>query len=191
MSNTEHLAAVQAPATGRECGACTMCCKVLRIAALQKPRDVWCVHCKPGKGCGAYDTRPAECRDFFSGWIQLSTLGPEWRPDRSKLVLAQEAGGGRFIVHCDPASPSAWRREPFYSSFKTWIKRSEKKRLEIIVMTGKRVTLLTPEGEFDVGEGDDNTQIVFSYDAKGRLVKARLEPKPAVAGALPDVNAVS
>jgi hypothetical protein len=189
VSDTEQ-SADKATAAGRECGTCTMCCKVVGIRALQKPRNVWCSHCKPGTGCGTYDTRPAECREFFCGWIQLSTLGPEWRPDRSKLVLAQEANGSRFIVHCDSASPGAWRREPFYSSFKTWIKRSEKVRLEIIVMTGKRVTLLAPEGEFDLGEGDDNTQMVFNYDANGRLVTAAMQPKPdAAAETSPDAKA--
>jgi hypothetical protein len=35
---------------GRSCGSCTLCCKLLRIEALDKPRDIWCRHCAVGRG---------------------------------------------------------------------------------------------------------------------------------------------
>ncbi len=33
----------------RECGTCTLCCKVMGIHALDKPRGVWCDHAMPGR----------------------------------------------------------------------------------------------------------------------------------------------
>jgi hypothetical protein len=49
-----------AASLGRECGDCSMCCKLLEIADadIAKPRNQWCKHCKPGSGCTIYDTRP-------------------------------------------------------------------------------------------------------------------------------------
>ena len=32
------------PALPRACGACSLCCKLLPIAALDKPHDRWCMH---------------------------------------------------------------------------------------------------------------------------------------------------
>jgi len=53
----------------RSCGTCTLCCKVLAVDELKKPHGKWCAHCKTGQGCGIYDTRPAECRDFRCTWL--------------------------------------------------------------------------------------------------------------------------
>ncbi|HEX4826999.1 MAG TPA: hypothetical protein VFV12_02145, partial [Xanthobacteraceae bacterium] len=47
----------------------------------------WCRHCKPGRGCRIYDARPQICRQFFCGWMVSATLGPEWKPERSKIIL--------------------------------------------------------------------------------------------------------
>src|SRR6516165_9574581 len=34
----------------RECGKCSLCCKLLPIRELNKPIDTWCPHCRPGHG---------------------------------------------------------------------------------------------------------------------------------------------
>ena len=75
---------------GRRCGSCTLCCKVLAITELQKPRGTWCPDCSPGKGCNIYETRPAECRSFMCGWLTDPMLGPEWKPD-SEFRAKREA----------------------------------------------------------------------------------------------------
>ena len=70
--NSENLheddAALQSqlaqPAPGKTCGSCTLCCKVVGIAELKKPADVWCGHCNKAKGCRIYDTRPQVCRKY-------------------------------------------------------------------------------------------------------------------------------
>src|SRR5262249_4530121 len=47
----------------RECGKCSLCCKLLPIQELNKPIDTWCPHCRPGHGgCTIYSSRPSECR---------------------------------------------------------------------------------------------------------------------------------
>ncbi len=74
---------------GRECGACTACCRELTIESveLRKVQGVLCSHCVPGKGCRIHATRPEVCRDWFCQWRRYAWLDNSWRPDRSGLLL--------------------------------------------------------------------------------------------------------
>jgi len=73
----------------RECGECTICCKVLMIddPQLQKLPGVMCPNCKAGAGCQIYETRPTPCRGFFCGWRLMPELGDELRPARSGILV--------------------------------------------------------------------------------------------------------
>jgi len=54
---------------GRECGSCTLCCKVYYIAELGKAAGKWCQHCTPGKGCMIHETTlPSQCATFNCLW---------------------------------------------------------------------------------------------------------------------------
>ena len=70
------------------CGECVMCCEWLDIETegLSKKAGVLCAHCTGG-GCGIYETRPSLCRGFFCGWRLVPALGPEWRPDKSGVMI--------------------------------------------------------------------------------------------------------
>ena len=84
----EAIARAQARVVaGRACGTCTLCCKVIAVVDFDKPPGVWCPHCVRGKGCGIYETRPTDCRTFFCEWMLTTSLGPEWKPERSKFAL--------------------------------------------------------------------------------------------------------
>ena len=96
----------------RQCGTCTLCCKLMGIGALDKPQGAWCVHCQPGQGCGIYPDRPQECRNFHCLWLTDESLGEEWYPKKSKMVLTHE--GDRIIARVDPGAPDAWRRPPYF-----------------------------------------------------------------------------
>lgn len=163
-----------APATDRTCGTCTLCCKVMSVAALHKPFGVWCDHCSPGRGCRIYEDRPAECRTFKCLWLSDESLGPEWKPERSKLVLTTAASGNGIEVRCDPGFPSAWRREPYYSRILEWAQAAVPTNGTVIVCVDKRETLVTPDGEFYLGEGEDDDRIVREM-VGGRVTAARLE----------------
>ena len=78
------------------CGSCNLCCKVLGIAEINKPRDTWCPHCDKGKACRIYDTpaKPKECTAYNCLWLATQSLEdptlrmPErFRPDRTKVVV--------------------------------------------------------------------------------------------------------
>ena len=85
-------------AAGRECGACTVCCKILKIDVpeLKKLADVLCDHCTLGLGCNIYANRPPVCRGWYCGWRRMQHLGEDWRPDRCG-VLIDVVGAGQGI----------------------------------------------------------------------------------------------
>jgi len=79
-------ASSEAAVAQRQCGGCTACCKTHEIRELAKPPGQWCPHCRPGRGCAIYESRPEECRTF--GCLWLAGYGPDRiRPDRSRVVL--------------------------------------------------------------------------------------------------------
>ena len=65
----------------------------MRADQLQKPAWQWCTHCLIGKGCGIHAMRPFVCRGFYCEWMISKGLGPEWKPDRSRFLLARSSDG--------------------------------------------------------------------------------------------------
>src|SRR5215471_13133974 len=114
--NPDELSFVVAPTEpvrGRSCGSCTLCCKVLGVPALDKPKGAWCTHCEKGVGCRIYERRPDACRSFLCGWLINPRFDAEWKPERSKIVIAVAPDGNGLVFHCDPGFPQAWRKEPY------------------------------------------------------------------------------
>jgi len=135
----------------RQCGSCTMCCKVLGIRELAKPVGAWCPHCAPGRGCKIYESRPSECRTFSCGWLSDPACPEDWRPDRSKLVFCPDSESRNVVVRIDAGSPDAWRREPYHS----WLRNKAAQGLSagtlVIVSVNNNATLILPEGEQFIG----------------------------------------
>ena len=75
---------------GRECGACTLCCKHVTIDTpeLKKMSGVFCTHCVEGRGCQIYETRPPVCHSWFCGWRVMPHLDDSWRPDISEVLIS-------------------------------------------------------------------------------------------------------
>ena len=70
------------------CGECVVCCEWLNIETeeFSKKAGILCQHCT-GHGCGIYETRPSICRNFLCGWRVIPALGPDWRPDKSGVII--------------------------------------------------------------------------------------------------------
>jgi hypothetical protein len=145
-------------ASGRSCGPCSLCCKLLPIFGLPKPkpRGQWCPHCKPGRGgCVIYESRPEECRIFYCGWL-MGHLPPEWYPQHSKMVVAfypRPFGvGSDCLVTVDPAYAGRWREEPYYSQIKqnavSWLTSNTR----TFVRIGTQVIAVFPSSDVDLGE---------------------------------------
>lgn len=94
--------------TPRECGDCAMCCKVMAVAAVDKPPGTWCRHCTTRNGCDIYEDRPEQCRTWTCMW-QLGLLPEELSPRKTKLVfwIAGQAPDTKIVVQGDPTFPHA------------------------------------------------------------------------------------
>lgn len=124
-----------------------MCCKLPAVPVLQKPRNTWCQHCQPGRGCGIYETRPDLCRSFFCEWMMSPELGPEWKPETCKFVLLQ-APDGNLNVLVDPGYANAWRDMRYYPRLKTtaaWL--LERGRLAIVLSGADKIVILPDRDE--------------------------------------------
>jgi hypothetical protein len=166
-------------APARECGGCTMCCKVMTVRELQKPMGSWCSHCKPGRGCGIYEARPAECRTFICAWIQRPELGPEWRPDKCKMVLMQESIAGRIVIKCDPGFPHAWRKEPYRGQIARWAADAGPRGGEVIVLVNHDMTVIARDKELHVGIVGERDGFAVDYDPTGRPLRCRVQKAAA------------
>lgn len=125
----------------RECGECTLCCKLLGVDELRKPVNKWCPHCDVGKGCLIYEDRPQSCRDFMCLWKFKKSL-PVWMfPAHSKCVLYPNVLGTQLGVLVDPGRPDAWR-EPRVLRLLTHMSNN----MSIIVSNGHSLWAVEPSG---------------------------------------------
>lgn len=146
--------------SGRSCGSCSQCCKMMSIDApeLKKPVDTWCRHCKPGKGgCRVYETRPSVCKAFACGWLLNASIGDAWWPARSKIVIHYHRIGPKIVCAfvVDASTPHRWRGEPFYSDIKRAALAGLSQRgaghFLVHVEVGERKILILPSREIEIG----------------------------------------
>lgn len=92
--------------TGRTCGDCSLCCKLLPSVELNKPANIWCTHCSPSPagGCSIYEHRQNVCRGFACAYLLANWIGDHWRPTRSHMVIhIKKLANGQLtgVVHVD------------------------------------------------------------------------------------------
>ena len=88
---------------GRSCGACSLCCTLLRVDEIGKLGGRPCPQQRiddPRGGCGIHATRPGVCRAYSCLWLRGS-LDEDDRPDRlgAVLDLLTEGETSRLVVH--------------------------------------------------------------------------------------------
>jgi hypothetical protein len=169
----DRVPAPTEPVPGRSCGGCTLCCKVMGVPELEKPRGAWCIHCARGSGCRIYAKRPAGCRSFLCGWLTNSRFGPEWRPDRSKIVITVGRDGNGLDFQCDPGFPEAWRKGPYYEEIKRLSAIAELHDGMISVQARRNLIIISPDSEFPLGEVGDEDEIIREFAGR-RLIRVRL-----------------
>jgi hypothetical protein len=132
-----------------------MCCKLMAITELDKPRGTWCVHVRRGAGCAIYSGRPPSCASFDCGWLVWPDAGEHWFPLKSKMVIVFE--NDRFMaIHVDPSTPNVWKVAPYHDDIRRWARAVSARGQQIAVIVGHRTIMVFPDGEVDVGEvGDD------------------------------------
>jgi hypothetical protein len=161
----------------RECGTCTLCCKVIGVVALDKPEQVWCRHCIPGRGCRIYETRPQECRTFGCLWLADEAFPEALKPERCKVVFAIEAGGSRISAYVDRNAPQAWRRDGIHALLRRMAAVQAERRGQVVVFVGRRAIAILPDRDVDLGEYDKVGQtILYSRDPASGALDAKLVP---------------
>ena len=73
----------------RQCGDCSLCCRLLPVPPLQKKAGESCRFQKFHKGCTVYQTRamPPECSLWSCRWLVNDDTADLSRPDRSHYVI--------------------------------------------------------------------------------------------------------
>ena len=122
----------------RECGGCTLCCRLEKIPGL-KGRGEWCRHCVVGKGCAIYARRPNACAWLRCLWLDDEHLGDELRPDKVHLYAKEQ--NGSHVVAVDPDHPEAWRNEG-----KAVVDRMVKQGHHVLVHVGDQVNFVAGRG---------------------------------------------
>jgi hypothetical protein len=159
--------------SGRACGACTLCCKVLGIPEIDKPKGEWCQHCDIGRGCGIYSDRPAVCRAFHCGYLTMPALGAHWFPARSKMIITSEFEGEQIAIQVDPSRPTAWREQPYYGEIKQWARAAAKDLQQVVVCIAKRQIVILPDEDVDLGEIAQDERIVIGEVVENGRLKLR------------------
>ena len=143
-----------------------MCCKLLGVAELDKPRLRWCQHCAVGVGCRVYPERPQSCRTFMCGYLTGRDIGEHWRPTRSKMVLSYEEAANRLAIFVDPGRVDAWRQEPYYGEILRWAAEAPDLHRQIIVWEGGDAIAILPDGEQRLGPVRED-QFIVTADRTG------------------------
>ena len=160
----------------RQCGTCTLCCKILTVPEFGNPTGVWCPHCVKAKGCAIHAIRPDVCRAFQCGYIPSPALEEHWRPSRSKLIIAFKPDGKEVVIHVDPDVPNAWRAEPYYSEIRNMAANGPKMGATIFVQIGRRMIAVFPDREVDLGVvAEDEAVAIQKEPGTGRLGAVKLK----------------
>lgn len=148
---------------GRSCDGCTLCCKLLEIDVLEKPRGVWCRHCDKASGCTIYERRPDPCRIFHCGYLRLGQLDERWKPAKAKFLINFEERANRIAIHADPDRPDAWRKEPFIGTIRDWARNAARGGGYVIVWAGREAVIVSAGGEKRLGPVRDD-QVILAVD---------------------------
>ena len=172
---------VSQPAPGRACGTCTLCCKVYDVPAVESVAGQWCRHARSGRGCAIHAERPHHCRAFHCLWMTEAWLGPEWKPERAKMVLSLDPVTRFLQVQVDPGQATAWRREPYYGQLKRWAAASLPRQRHVLVFVNRQATVVLPDRDVPLGEFTPGDRLVARERATPAGIILEVEKVPAAA----------
>jgi hypothetical protein len=80
-----------------------------------------------------------------------SWMGPEWKPERSKMVLSVDPDTHFLFVQVDPGAAAAWKRDPYYRQLKQWAAAAVGQRRHVVVFLNKHATVVLPDRDVPIG----------------------------------------
>lgn len=89
------------------------------------------------------------------GW-----LGPDWKPERAKMVLTIDPATRFLLVQVDPGSANAWRADPYYRQLKQWAAAAMPRRQHVVVFLNKSATVILPDRDVPLGVMGPGDRIV-------------------------------
>jgi len=157
----ERTASAKARQGGRECGACSLCCTVLRVDELRKLGGTPCVHQRAEGGCGIYAGRPAICRAYRCLWLG-GGLRDSDRPDALGAVLDVVAQGTSTWLEIREAEAGAFERSTRLREIAHEYRQSMPVRISDtadVLDPERRFRVLLPNGEERIVEGEWTTLV--------------------------------
>lgn len=154
----------------RQCGGCTLCCRLLPVKSLAKGANTRCQHQRTGKGCRVYpkllQTSP-ECAIWNCRWL-VEDAGETRRPDRAHYVIdimpdfirAADHEGAEPIniavvqVWVDPSYPDA-HRDP---ALRDWLEQT--KQIAIVRFNAGDAIVIFPPSRMDNHEWLERTSLL-------------------------------
>lgn len=122
----------------KQCGGCTLCCKIPAISVLKKPSDSWCKHCAVGAGCTVYDQRPKVCAEFSCLWLS-SDMPEEFRPDKLHFYIAGNQNDEVLKIRVDTEFPDAWKGHFIVNELLS-------KGRHLLIVVGHQLTFISAPG---------------------------------------------
>jgi hypothetical protein len=90
------------------------------------------------------------------------SLGPEWKPDKAKLVVSILPNLNFLNIWVDPSAPDAWREPPYFTQIKQWGVEGPARGKFVLVRIGPRLIAVLPDREVDLGHVDPDAVIAMS-----------------------------
>lgn len=78
---------VEQAVTGRSCGDCQLCCKLVPVEEIGKPGNTRCRFQKSGKGCSIYEFKPDSCSHWSCAWLTGKDTENIKRPDKGHYII--------------------------------------------------------------------------------------------------------
>lgn len=145
---------------------CNLCCKLIGVKPLQKPKYRMCAHACKGGGCQIYQDRPDECKVFECLWLHMqgtdTPMTSSLKPSACGAVMYPSPVGDAIAIHINDGVD--WRRGALGQFIKTM-------SYQITILIRHRYTMWVVRDNIVVGEdrnfaaGQDDQDVVhFSIE---------------------------
>jgi hypothetical protein len=115
-------------------------------------------------------------------WLVDPTLGPEWKPEKARFVVALDLlGYGGLTVTLDPDRPDAWKKEPYHSTIRGWARKFRPENRKVLIIDHRGfVTVVLPDRDVPIGVIRPTYQEIVIF-RDGGTYNVGVQPRAGVA----------